>query len=80
MRRVSVREFNSTVTKTLDAVEQGDTVVITRGGKPVARLVREPAIDVASDDWAMACREMMDRMEQGAPLGGARADYDERTG
>lgn len=80
MRSLSVREFNSSVSKTLDAVEQGESFVITRGGRPVARLIGELSMDLSSPDWATACRHMMDLMEQGIPMGGASAGYDERTG
>jgi antitoxin (DNA-binding transcriptional repressor) of toxin-antitoxin stability system len=41
MRHVGAFEAKNTLGTLLDLVEQGEEVVITRRGKPVARLVRE---------------------------------------
>jgi prevent-host-death family protein len=47
MRTVSAREANQGFSKLLRAVVEGEEVVITRRGKPVARLAPiEPAADV----------------------------------
>jgi prevent-host-death family protein len=40
---VSVAEARNQLTKLLRAVEQGESVVITRNGKPVAQLAPPPA-------------------------------------
>jgi antitoxin (DNA-binding transcriptional repressor) of toxin-antitoxin stability system len=52
MRQVGAFEAKNTFGSLLDLVEQGEEVVITRHGKPVARMVREatqadprPALD-----------------------------------
>ena len=54
MRRVSVAEAKAQLSGLLDAVEQGEDLVITRRGRPVARVSRvapskEP-IDFAAID------------------------------
>jgi len=46
MRTVSAREANQSFSKLLQAVVEGEEVVITRRGKPVARLAPvETAVD-----------------------------------
>ena len=49
MRTVSAREANQRFSKLLQAVVEGEEVVITRRGKPVARLA---PIETAADDDA----------------------------
>jgi len=39
MREVNVREAREQISRLLDAVEAGEEVVVTRHGKPAARLV-----------------------------------------
>ncbi|MFN3546559.1 MAG: type II toxin-antitoxin system Phd/YefM family antitoxin [Mesorhizobium sp.] len=41
MREVRTSELQSQLVDLLDDVEQGETIVITRDGRPVARLVPE---------------------------------------
>ncbi len=48
MRQVNDAEAKASLEALLDLVQQGEQVVITRAGQPVARLVRElPAADRA---------------------------------
>jgi prevent-host-death family protein len=48
MQTIGVFEAKSRLTALLDAVEKGDEILITRRGKPVARLVpAEPGFDRA---------------------------------
>lgn len=57
----------------LDRVEHGETIVITRHGKPVARLVPATAAR-ARPDVRQAVAEMLAyRDEHGPKLGGLRA-------
>lgn len=79
MRSLSIREFNSRVSETIAAVEAGESVVITRAGRPVARLVKEIELDRASPEWEEKVRAMAEAMEAGLPLGGRPAGYGERT-
>ena len=44
MRQIGAFEAKNTLGSLLDLVEKGEEVVITRRGKPVARLVRETAV------------------------------------
>jgi prevent-host-death family protein len=45
--QVGIRELSRNVSKILDRVEAGETITITRHGKPVARLVPH---DASKDD------------------------------
>jgi antitoxin (DNA-binding transcriptional repressor) of toxin-antitoxin stability system len=48
MREIGAFEAKNTLGNLLDLVEQGEEIVITRRGKPVARMIRETlAIDPA---------------------------------
>ena len=44
MRQVTVAEAKAHLSSLLDAVESGQTVVITRRGKPIAELVPRQAV------------------------------------
>ncbi|MBM5822119.1 MAG: type II toxin-antitoxin system prevent-host-death family antitoxin [Cyanobacteria bacterium K_Offshore_surface_m2_011] len=44
MRQVTVAEAKAQLSSLLDAVEQGQAVVITRRGKPIAELVPRQAV------------------------------------
>ena len=41
MREVQATEIEARLTTLLDEVERGETIVITRDGKPIARIVPE---------------------------------------
>ncbi len=45
MREIQSSEVKARLPHFLDAVEQGETIVITRHGRPVAHLVPAPASD-----------------------------------
>ena len=51
MGAYSVAEVKAQLSAILDSVEKGETVVITRRGKPIARISRETPTDTAID-WA----------------------------
>jgi len=53
IRHVAAREANQHFSSLLAAAErEGEIIVITRRGKPVARLIPEPAATEAADvDW-----------------------------
>ena len=45
MREIEVLDATNSLSQLLDQVEQGETIVITRHGKPVAQLVPHREID-----------------------------------
>ncbi len=40
MRKVNVHEAKTTLSKLIDAVESGEEVILSRAGRPVAKLVK----------------------------------------
>ena len=54
MREIQASEAKTHLPKLLDAVEQGETILITRHGRPVARLVPEIDRRQAEIDQAVA--------------------------
>ena len=67
MREIGAFEAKNTFGTLLDWVEQGEEVVITRRGKPVAKLVRlEPATDRAK---VLAAVQRIRAMRKGVTLG-----------
>lgn len=74
--RVSLREANQHLSRYVKAVEEGEVVVITRRGEPVARIVPEPTVRVLSNEQVEARARARERMERGYPLGGERVDRD----
>ena len=68
MRTVSAREANQSFSKLLQAVVEGEEVVITRRGKPVARLA---PIEAAADDAERQAEidRMIAHFREGVDLG-----------
>jgi prevent-host-death family protein len=63
MREVQASEAKTHLPSLLDAVERGETVIITRHGKPIARLVPEAAHRRAELDRVFAeIEELRKRM------------------
>ncbi len=77
MRIVSLMTANQEFSRLIKEVEQGGDIVITRRGRPIARLVPHTADKTADPEWAAAHARMMARLEEGAPLGGLRVEREE---
>jgi prevent-host-death family protein len=76
MKHVTAREANQRFSKLLAEVAAGGEVVITRHGKPVARLV--PVVGATqSRQRAAAVRRMVQAMKRGVDLGGLTFRRDE---
>ena len=69
MREIGAFEAKNTLGALLDLVQQGEEVVITRHGKPVARLVRERERGDARER-ARRAAETIAQLSQGVILGG----------
>jgi len=77
-KEISLRQANQGFASYVRAVEQGDAFVITRRGKPVARLVPiEPGRRVLTPEQQAARQRALERMQRGIDMGGARFDRDE---
>jgi prevent-host-death family protein len=74
MYEVPAREANQQFSKLLQRAEDGEVVVITKRGKPVAKLVPipEPA-EVA--ERRKAAEELIAHLKEGAFRGGVVADW-----
>ena len=58
MRSVGLAEAKAQLSALLDAVEAGEEVVITRRGRPVARVVREQPTSGVDHDWVGRLRAL----------------------
>jgi prevent-host-death family protein len=61
MRKATVRDLRNRYTSLLRWIRAGEEIVITRRGKPVARLVPEPAAAAAEIDWSQSPAVNRDR-------------------
>ena len=77
MRIVSLMTANKEFSNLIKQVERGESFLITRRGRPVAKLVVCRGDKTADPEWAAAYRRMVARLEEGAPLGGLRVDREE---
>lgn len=75
--RISIREANQHLSRYLESVERGDEVVLTRRGKPVAKLVRTGEQAELSPAQIAARERLRSRLDSGYNLGGLKADRDE---
>jgi prevent-host-death family protein len=78
MKSVSAREANQAFSKLLAEAAGGEEIVITRRGKPVAKLVSvETDVVRARTARKRAADRLLRRLEKGVPLGGLRIDREE---
>lgn len=78
-QRVSLREANQHLSRYVQMAERGGEVVITRRGKPVARLVplAAPGHKQLTKEQLEALERTRRRMHKGYDLGGVLPDRDE---
>lgn len=72
MRTVSLKTANQEFSRLVKEVERGEGFLITRRGRPVARLVPHTADKAADAVWTSAYQRMMARLDEGASLGGLK--------
>jgi prevent-host-death family protein len=76
-KEVALREANQQFARYVRAVEAGQSFVITRRGKPVARLVPvEPGKRVLTPEQQAARARALERMRRGIDLGECREPFD----
>lgn len=71
---VSIRDANQHLSRYLERVEQGAEVIITRRGKPIARLLPIEPESRLSEAQRAARERLKERMRRGYALGGERVD------
>lgn len=72
MRTVSLKTANQEFSRLVKEVERGEDFLITRRGRPVARLVPHTADKAVDAVWTSAYQRMMARLDEGASLGGLK--------
>ncbi len=75
--RDGAREANQQFSRLLGEVADGQEVVITRRGKPVASLVPYSGAPPMTPERKAAIERMIKRMRRGYNLGGVRVNRDE---
>ncbi len=77
MRIVSLMKANQELSKLIKEVERGEGFLITRRGRPIAKLVPHTADKTADSGWAMAYKRMMARLDEGVSLGGLKVNRED---
>jgi prevent-host-death family protein len=77
-KEIALRDANQQFAKYVRAVEAGESFVIARRGKPVARLVPvEPVKRILTPEQEAARQRALERMRRSIEMGGARFNRDE---
>ena len=77
MRHIALTDANTRFLMLVEEVERGGEVVITKHGRPIARLLPHDVKKTDDPRWVAAYRSMMARLEVGASLKGLRVDREE---
>lgn len=77
MLEISIREMNQNFSRYMQAVEAGEEIIITRRGKPAARLVAVSESKELTDEQQAARVRVRERMRRGYRLGGKRLQREE---
>lgn len=77
MRIVSLMKANQEFSKLVKEVERGEGFLITRRGRPIAKLVPHTADKTTDPGWTSAYRRMMERLNEGVSLGGLKVDRED---
>jgi prevent-host-death family protein len=51
MREITVREANQNFSQVIAAAERGETIVVTKNGKPVAKITPQPEDRTKDPEW-----------------------------
>ena len=54
MREITVRQANQNFSQVISAAEGGETIVITKNGKPVAKITPQTADRTSDPEWRSA--------------------------
>lgn len=70
---MSIREANQNFSRLIAEVERGETVIITKNGRPVAKVAPQPADRRDDPEWRAAYERLManmrDRPDDGYRVG-----------
>jgi prevent-host-death family protein len=76
-RQVPIREVNQHLSRYIEIAEQGEEIIITRRGQPVARLSAVRPERGLNDEQEEALARSLARMKKGYDLGGQSFNRDE---
>ncbi|MCP3665866.1 MAG: type II toxin-antitoxin system prevent-host-death family antitoxin [Gammaproteobacteria bacterium] len=76
-RQVPIREVNQHLSRYIEIAEQGEEIIITKRGRPVARLSAVKLDQKLSEEQEKALLRSLARMRKGYNLGGQSFDRDE---
>jgi prevent-host-death family protein len=51
MREMTVREANQNFSQVIAAAERGETIVVTKNGRPVAKITPQPEDRASDPEW-----------------------------
>jgi len=74
---ISLREFNHHIADYVKAAEEGEKVIITRRGKPIAQLTSVEKTKKLSSNQMQAWNELKEWMDKGLKSKGKRLTRDE---
>ena len=77
MKTISLTTANKNFSKMIKDVEQGEIFVVTRRGRPVAKLTPHILDKTTDPEWVAAYESLMSQLEEGAHLGGLKINRDE---
>lgn len=77
MRTIPLMAANQQFSKLIREVERGEGFLITRRGRPVAKLVPHTGDKMDDPEWSAAYKRMQARLQEGVPLGGLQIRRDE---
>jgi prevent-host-death family protein len=73
---ISIREANQHLSRYVDAIRDGGEIVITRRGKPVAKLIGIKEANGLTEAQKSARNRTLARMQKGYSLGGLAIQRD----
>jgi prevent-host-death family protein len=58
MREITVREANQNFSQVIAAAERGETIVVTKNGRPVAKITPQSADRASDPEWRASFAEL----------------------
>jgi prevent-host-death family protein len=77
VREMTVRQANQNFSQVIAAAETGETIIITKNGTPVARIVPQPNDRSADPEWLQAYEALktsLSRPRPNMPVGAITED------
>lgn len=64
MREMSVREANQNFSQVIAEAERGETIIITKNGRAVAKISPQPADRTQDPEWRAAHEELVRSLDE----------------